>query len=309
MKTSNLLIYKIHESHISIHFLFILFIYCILVRISKTKIGLKYFHVKCVHETTRSTLLLGLCITQRQKLKSKRKNYRNYIVQIKSGKYFPWLICQTTVAMPLYLGLVLSGESPSSKVFLLLLLESCCCCCDCCCCCGCCCCCSCCSCDWNSGFSVSSSLSSCFLCFSCIGSFNFVFSIWGLSLFTSASRTGFKKNSSAPSSKHLKPIVPINKYHLRNPNCKKVASFQERKFPKNVLLFYPQLPADSWRHIFRWHNHHRYVSKGGRLLQISGKKNPMNFHGCFQNWWPEKGSWKVKENKIYGISWTRFCLG
>ena len=67
--------------------------YCILVRISKTKIGLKYFHVKCVHETTRSTLLLGLCINQRQKLKSKKKkkkkNYRNYIVQIKSGKYFP----------------------------------------------------------------------------------------------------------------------------------------------------------------------------------------------------------------------------
>lgn len=65
--------------------------YCILVRISKTKIGLKYFHVKCVHETTRSTLLLGLCINQRQKLKSKknkRKNYRNYMFKFKVENIF-----------------------------------------------------------------------------------------------------------------------------------------------------------------------------------------------------------------------------
>lgn len=37
-----------------------------------------------------------------------------------------------------------------------------------------------------------------------------VFNMWGLSLLTSESRTGFKKNSSAPSSKHLFPIINQN---------------------------------------------------------------------------------------------------
>lgn len=108
--------------------------------------------------------------------------------------------------MPLYLGLVLSDESSSSMDFLLLLLLccSCCCCCSscfsvccnscCCCCCGCCCCGGCCC--LGSGFWHSWSKS----CFCCP---YLALNIWGLSLFTSDSRTGFRKNSSAPSSKHL----------------------------------------------------------------------------------------------------------
>lgn len=120
-------------------------------------------------------------------------------------RLFPMINHQTTVVRPLYLGLVLSGERPSSKAFLLLLLECCCCerCLSCCwwwCCCS-----SFSSCDRDSGFPDSSLFSR----FSCFGSFNFVFIIWGLSLFTSDSRTGFKKNSSAPSFKHLLPIIHV----------------------------------------------------------------------------------------------------
>ena len=142
------------------------------------------------------------------------------------------------VVIPLYLGLVLSGESPSSMAFLLLLFD---CCggvggsiCNCSCSwgsvgssgmdsnrswscsdvgttcngidrnrsCSCCSCCSCCCCSGAWGSLAESGCSSDVL--------SLVFNMWGLSRLTSESRTGFKKNSSAPSSKHL---FPIRKFH------------------------------------------------------------------------------------------------
>ena len=104
------------------------------------------------------------------------------------------IIChyQTTVAMSLYLGLVLSlvsGETPCwSMAFLLLLLA---CANDCCCS------------FWGCFCSCTFSGISRLSCFSWFWSFNLVFIKWGLSLFKSDILTGFKKNSSAPSSKHL----------------------------------------------------------------------------------------------------------
>ena len=138
------------------------------------------------------------------------------------------------VVIPLYLGLVLSGESPSSIAFLLLLFDcwggvggsNCNCSCSCggvgrsgtdciwswscsdvgiCCssgrdrsCSRCCCCSS--AWDWlESGWSS--------VVLSGLSHLSLVFNMWGLSLLTSESWTGFKKNSSAPSSKHLFPII------------------------------------------------------------------------------------------------------
>lgn len=144
--------------------------------------------------------------------------------------YLAVIFYHTTVAMPLYLGLVLSvsGESPCSMVFLLLLLA---CCSDGCCCsivgCGF---------DSDSGWG-SWGFGACFwsfwrICWACccrtsefsifsavpcFWSFDLVFFMWGLSLFKSDSLTGFKKNSSAPSSKHL--VVSFrysSEFHFKN---------------------------------------------------------------------------------------------
>lgn len=134
----------------------------------------------CMYDPASKALPLRILFLSK---KRRRKNFRGRLDH-------------TTAAMSLYLGLVLSGERFSSMAFLLLLpdgLGD-----DCCWWCWTCCCCCCwCFCDLISSSSRSSS------CFSCSWSLGMAFIMWGLSLFRSDCLTGFKKNSSAPSSKHL----------------------------------------------------------------------------------------------------------
>lgn len=154
--------------------------------------------------------------------------------------------CHQITVRPLYLGLVLSGESPSSMVFLLLLLFDCCCCC-CCCCCGC---------DSDTDFSDSSVFSSSSSSFSSFSSFSCGWSLilalimWGFSRFTSDIWTGFRKNSSAPSSKHLQRIRPVSSNSAENSVFQILCR----------ILFQGFLPGDPWRNILRWHDYYWNIS-------------------------------------------------
>lgn len=207
-------------------------------------------------------------VSKAVKWKKKKKKKKRHVVELhclnQKETLFDDLNDQTTVVMPLYLGLVLSGESPSSMVFRLLLFGG-----------G-----DCCNCWWWwCTFSCCSCLISelsnfwlvCSSWFSWFWSLDLVFTIWGLSLFKSDNLTGFKKNSSAPSSKHLLPTTSLKSIPPQTSNSQNNSSnmpIMKTSFSIRFCLyaFFLLLPVYSWRHILRWHDHNWYVFEWRRFL-------------------------------------------
>lgn len=106
------------------HDLCLLIFVMILIRL--TKLGREYFHERYVYRKTIliSTFLLRACINQHHQDGKKEIKIKSNVKKRKGKERFP-IIHYTMVVIPLYLGLVLSGESPSSIAFLLLLFDCC----------------------------------------------------------------------------------------------------------------------------------------------------------------------------------------